>query len=88
MGCFSRKQDGTLKRNKNHRKHKMFRMCLSFGRNDFNLERHVQMGYNSKIFKNYANIPKLEVTESLPQIEGNKTEEEQDTAVINTHMDS
>ena len=88
MGCFSSKHDSTLKRNKNHQRHKMFRMDFSFGRNDLNLEGHVQMGYNSKTVKNYANIPKLEGTESLPQIEGHKTEEEQDTAVINTHMDS
>ena len=87
MGCFSSKHDSTLKRNKNHQRHRIFRMGLCFGRNDLNLG-HVQMGYNSKTVNNYANVPKLEVTESLPQIEGPKAEEEQDTAVINTHIDS
>ena len=31
----------------------MFRFGISFGRNDLNLEGHLQMGYNSKTVKNY-----------------------------------
>lgn len=31
----------------------MFRIGISFGRNDLNLEGHLQMGYNSKTVKNY-----------------------------------
>ena len=36
--------------NKNHNRQKMFR---SIGRNDLNVEGHLQMGYNSKTIKNY-----------------------------------
>ena len=88
MGCFLSKHDSTLKRNKNHQRHKMFRMGLSFGRNDLNFEGHVQIGYNSKTVKNYANIHKLDVMESLPQLEGPSTEsnthDEQDTVGTNS----
>ena len=35
--------------NKNHNRQKMF----SIGRNDLNVEGHLQMGYNSKTIKNY-----------------------------------
>ena len=34
----------------------MFRFGISFGRNDLNLEGHLQMGYNSKTLKNYSSI--------------------------------
>ena len=39
--------------NKNHSRQKMFRKGLSIGRNDLNVEGHLQMGYNSKTIKNY-----------------------------------
>ena len=39
--------------NKNHDRQKMFRIGLSIGRNDLNVEGHLQMGYNSKTIKNY-----------------------------------
>ena len=39
--------------NKNHNRQKMFKIGISFGRNDLNLEGHLQMGYNSKTIKNY-----------------------------------
>lgn len=42
--------------NKNHNRQKMFRIGISFGRNDLNLEGHLQMGYNSKTIKNYKPI--------------------------------
>ena len=31
----------------------MFRIGISVGRNDLNVEGHLQMGYNSKTIKNY-----------------------------------
>ena len=40
------------KTNKNHNRQKMFKIGISFGRNDLNLEGHLQMGYNSKTIKN------------------------------------
>ena len=39
--------------NENHNRQKMFKIGISFGRNDLNLEGHLQMGYNSKTIKNY-----------------------------------
>ena len=32
----------------------MFRIGISVGRNDINVEGHLQMGYNSKTIKNYS----------------------------------
>ena len=34
----------------------MFRLGISVGRNDLNLEGHLQMGYNSKTLKNYKSV--------------------------------
>ena len=42
--------------NKSHNKQKMFRIGISVGRNDLNLEGHLQMGYSSKTIKNYTPI--------------------------------
>ena len=39
--------------NKNHNRQKMLRIGISVGRNDLNVEGHLQMGYNSKTIKNY-----------------------------------
>ena len=36
----------------------MFKFGVSFGRNDLNLEGHLQMGYNSKTIKTYGPIGK------------------------------
>ena len=41
------------KTNKNHYRQKMFRIGISVGRNDLNVEGHLQMGYSSKTIKNY-----------------------------------
>ena len=41
------------KMKKNHNRQKMFRTDISLGRNDLNVEGHLQMGYNSKTIKNY-----------------------------------
>ena len=34
----------------------MFRFGVSLGRNDLNLEGHIQMGYTSKTIKNYGPV--------------------------------
>ena len=57
MGTCLSKSD-KVKRDKNHNRQKMFRFGVSFGRNDLNLEGHLQMGYNSKTIKNYGPIDK------------------------------
>ena len=45
----------------------MFRLGISLGRNDLNLEGHLQMGYNSKTVKNYGRIEEETVVkENLP----------------------
>ena len=46
MGTCHSKSD-KIKRDKNHNRQKMFKFSISFGRNDLNLEGHLQMGYNS-----------------------------------------
>ena len=56
MGNNKSRCSETVKRNKNHNRQKMFRFGISFGRNDLNLEGHVQMGYNSKTIKNYGPV--------------------------------
>ena len=57
MGTCHSKSD-KIKRDKNHNRQKMFKFGISFGRNDLNLEGHLQMGYNSKTIKNYGPIDK------------------------------
>ena len=57
MGTCHSKSD-KIKRDKNHNRQKMFKFGVSFGRNDLNLEGHLQMGYNSKTIKNYGPIDK------------------------------
>ena len=42
--------------NKNHDKQKVFRIGISAGRNDLNLEGHFQLGYHGKTVKNYTPI--------------------------------
>ena len=42
--------------NKDHNKQKMFRIGISVGRNDLNVEGHLQAGYSSKTIKNYKPI--------------------------------
>ena len=54
--CHSKPESDRVKRDKNHNRQKMFRFGVSFGRNDLNLEVHLQMGYNSKTIKNYGHI--------------------------------
>jgi hypothetical protein len=81
MGSFQSKND-KIKRDKNHNRQKMFKLGISFGRNDLNLEGHLQMGYNSKTIKNYgpaekqlvsdAKLP-LTTSKNAEQIEGEET---------------
>ena len=55
MGIGSSKRENrNAKRDKNHNRQKMFRLGISFGRNDLNLEGHLQAGYTSKTVKNYG----------------------------------
>jgi hypothetical protein len=49
-----------LKINKNLNKQKMFRIGISAGRNDLNLEGHIQVGDCSKTVKNYNPIEKTQ----------------------------
>ena len=42
--------------NKDHNKQKMFKIGISVGRNDLNLEGHFQVGYHGKTVKNYKPI--------------------------------
>ena len=42
--------------NKDHNKQKMFRIGISVGRNDLNVEGHLQAGYSSKTIKNYKPV--------------------------------
>lgn len=79
--CYSKNQIDTVKRDKNHNRQKMFRLGVSFGRNDLNLEGNVQMGYSSKTNKKYDRIEylsardKLEiVSEEQPHVSGNEVQ--------------
>ena len=76
LGTCHSKSD-KIKRDKNHNRQKMFKFGVSFGRNDLNLEGHLQMRYNSKTIKNYGPIDKqlnppetttLAVTEPTDQL--------------------
>ena len=63
--------------NKNHNRQKMFRIGISVGRNDLNVEGHLQMGYNSKTIKNYDKpIETQPVQAQLTQEEAPNSEEE------------
>ena len=48
--------------NKNHNRQKMFRIGISIGRNDLNVEGHLQMGYN----KNYNKPVETQLAETQP----------------------
>lgn len=74
MGTCHSKSD-KIKRDKNHNRQKMFRFGISFGRNDLNLEGHLQMGYNSKTIKDYGPIEKHSVSEENLQSTMTETEE-------------
>ena len=67
--------------NKNHNKQKMFIIGLSGGRNDLNLEGHVQVGYCSKTVKNYNPIEKTQ-DNSIENVE-----ELKDFVILRVNMD-
>ena len=52
--------------NKNHNRQKMFRIGISVGRNDLNVEGHLQVGYNSKTTKNYNKPVETQLVETQP----------------------
>ena len=52
--------------NKNHNRQKMFRIGISIGRNDLNVEGHLQMGYSSKTIKNYNKPVETQLVETHP----------------------
>ena len=62
MGCKSSKK----KFNKEGEKQKIFKVGLSFGRNDLKVEGNFQTGYHSKINKKYVAV---DGEPSLPQEE-------------------
>ena len=65
--------------NKNHNRQKMFRIGISLGRNDLNVEGHLQMGYNSKAIKNYNKPVKIQpVQTQMTQVEPPNSEEEEE----------
>ena len=71
----SQSKSGKVKRNKNHNRQKMFRFGISFGRNDLNLEGHIQMGYNSKTIKKYSCVEQLKNDKVIDeQTEGSQGE--------------
>ena len=76
----SKSRRNTVKQNKNSNRQKMFRLGVSFGRNDLNLEGHIQMGYTSKTIKNYGPIeqPKSDAIVS----HGDVVTSESETAVL------
>ena len=65
--------------NKNHNWQKMFRIGISLGRNDLNVEGHLQMGYNSKTIKNYNKPVEIQpVQTQMTQVESPNSEEEEE----------
>ena len=50
--------------NKNRNRQKMFRIGISLGQNDLNVEGHLQMGYNSKTIKNYNKLVETQPVET------------------------
>ena len=52
--------------NKNRNRQKKFRIGISIGQNDLNVEGHSQMGYNSKTIKNYNKPVEAQPDETQP----------------------
>ena len=83
MGCKSSKK----KFNKQGEKQKIFKVGLSFGRNDLKIEGNFQTGYHSKINKKYVAVDGIGEPETreplsiLPQ-----EEEEENGRVPNTSV--
>ena len=65
--------------NKNHNRQKMFKIGISLGRNDLNVEGHLQMGYNSKTIKNYNKPVEIQpVQTQMTQVEPPNSKEEEE----------
>ena len=82
MGCKSLKK----KFNKQGEKQKIFKVGLSFGRNDLKIEGNFQTGYHSKINKKYVAVDGIcepETREPL-SILPEEEEEEENGRVPNT----
>ena len=64
--------------NKDHNNQKMFRVGISVGRNDLNLEGHLQIGYSSKTIKNYKPVDvKNEIIQNeIPQLRKGSDDDE------------
>ena len=83
MGCKSSKK----KFNKQGEKQKIFKVGLSFGRNDLKIEGNFQTGYHSKINKKYIAVDGIgepETREPLPILP--QEEEEENGRVPNTSV--
>ena len=73
MGCKSSKK----KYNKEGEKQKIFKVGLSFGRNDLKVEGNFQTGYHSKINKKYVAVDgEPETREPLPSLPQEEEENE------------
>ena len=73
MGQYhSKQQCPRAKINKDHNRQKMFKIGVSFGRNDLSLEGHLQMGYNSKTVKNYKPIENKPILENETNVKSEK----------------
>ena len=80
MGCRSSRQ----KINKDGEKQKVFKVGLSFGRNDLKVEGNFQAGYHSKVKRKYVTVdgickpvcilPQEEEEARLPQIQHQENE--------------
>ena len=86
MGCKSSKK----KFNKQGEKQKIFKVGLSFGRNDLKIEGNFQTGYHSKINKKYVAVdgePLLpETREPLSILPQEEEEEEENGRVPSTSV--
>ena len=56
----------------------MFRIGISIGRNDLNVEGHLQMGYNSKTIKNYNKPVETQLAETQVTREESPNGEEEE----------
>ena len=86
MGCKSSKK----KFNKEGEKQKIFKVGLSFGRNDLKVEGNFQTGYHSKINKKYVAVDRIceprlpETREPLSILP--EEEEEENGRVLSTSL--
>ena len=82
MGCKSSKK----KFNKQGEKQKIFKVGLSFGRNDLKKEGNFQTGYHSKINKKYVAVDGIGEPETGEPLSILPQEEEENGRVPNTSV--